>query len=132
MSVLEAAQPRQVVETAQALAREGFRMPEPRQFGSHPAWQALRKTGTRLWLDTGDLDAATALWTDEFSNLTTNNTLVNKEVQKGLFDQAIGKAGRALREAHPAISADELVTELGFVLNCREALRLVQALNATV
>ena len=65
-------------------------------FGSSPAWAALRALGTELWLDTGDLEAAASLWTDELSNLTTNNTLVNKEVQKGLFDDVIPRVARAL------------------------------------
>jgi len=132
MSTLEAAQPRQLVETARALALEGFRPPEPKSFGSHPAWAGLRGAGTLLWLDTGDLDAAAAVWTGEFTNLTTNNSLVNKEVQKGLFDQEIARVGRALKQASPDISPDELVWEIGFVLNCRVALRLVQAFGATV
>jgi transaldolase len=123
---------RSVVETAQALAREGFAPPGELRFGSEPAWAALRAVGTRLWLDTGDLDAARKLWTDDFSNLTTNNTLVNKEVQKGLFDELIGKAGRAFRDADGSLTLDDLVTEVGFVVNCHTALRLVEAFDATV
>src|SRR5437868_5446147 len=83
--------------------------------------RALRALGTRLWLDTGDLDAASKLWSDDFSNLTTNNTLVNKEVQKGIFDDVIRRAGRALRDANGGLSADDLVIEVGFVVNCRTA-----------
>lgn len=129
---MTAAATRSVAEIAQELAREGFTPPGSRSFGSDPAWKALRAAGTELWLDTGDLEAAREIWTDEFSNLTTNNTLVNKEVQKGLFDDVIRTAAAAFRRARPEISADELVTEIGFVVNCRTALRLVQALNATV
>ncbi|HEU4753106.1 MAG TPA: transaldolase family protein, partial [Armatimonadota bacterium] len=121
-----------VVSTAAALAREGFTPPGEKRFGSQPAWAALRALGTALWLDTGDLDAARKLWTDDFSNLTTNNTLVNKEVQKGLFDEVIPRAGRALRDADPSLTLDDLVIEVGFVLNCRNALRLVEAFDATV
>jgi transaldolase len=130
MSIVE--ERRGVAEAAHALALEGFTPPERREFGSEAAWRALRATGTQLWLDTGDLEAARALWTDEFSNLTTNNTLVNKEVQKGLFDDLIGRAGRELRAADSGLSGDELVTEVGFVVNCRTALRLVEAFDATV
>ena len=54
------------------------------EFPSSPLWAAVRKTGTALWLDTGDIDAARELWVREFDALTTNNTLLNKEVQKGL------------------------------------------------
>jgi len=131
MSTVEAVH-QNAAEAARKLAREGFTPPGEKRFGSHPAWQALREAGTRLWLDTGDLDAARALWTGDFSNLTTNNTLVNKEVQKGLFDELIPRAGQALREAAPGLSAQELVYEVGFVVNCRAALRLVEAFDATV
>lgn len=124
-----------VAETAARLAKEGF---SPVAGGtkpaapSHPAWAGLRALGTRLWLDTGDLDAAAKLWTEDFTNLTTNNTLVNKEVQKGLFDELIPRAGRALRDSAPELSTEELVTEVGFVVNCQTALRLVEAFDATV
>lgn len=121
-----------LAQTAQKLALEHFTPPGDLHFGSAPAWEALRAAGTELWLDTGDLQAAREIWTDEFSNLTTNNTLVNKEVQKGLFDDAIRDAAAAFRKARPGISEEELVTEIGFVVNCRTALRLVEAFNATV
>lgn len=124
--------PTPVVRTAQELAREGFTPPGDLHFGSQPAWAALRATGTRLWLDTGDLDAARKIWTDDFSNLTTNNTLVNKEVQKGLFDDLIRRAGAAFREAQPDINEQDLVYEVGLVVNCHTALRLVEAFDATV
>jgi transaldolase len=101
-------------------------------FPSRPCWQRLREVGTRLWLDTGDLDEASALWTREFTNCTTNNTLANKEVQKGLFDAVIREAGTRLRKVAPDMSAERLVYEVGFIVNCRLALRLVEALGATV
>ena len=56
---------------------------------SDPFWKALCLAGSELWLDTGDIEAATALWTDEFTALTTNNTLLNAEVQKGIYDALI-------------------------------------------
>jgi transaldolase len=120
-----------IEETARALALEGFQPPGERRFGSRAAWAALRAAGTELWLDTGDLEAARRLWTDDFSNLTTNNTLVNAEVQKGLFDEVIPRVGAGLRDAGVR-SSDELVIETGFVVNCRTALRLVEAFDATV
>ena len=121
-----------VEETAKRLALEGFTPPQKQSFGSDPAWKALRELGTRLWLDTGDLDAARKIWTDEFSNLTTNNTLVNKEAQKGIFDEIIPRTGQELKQADPNLSAEDLVYEVGFVVNCHTALRLVEAFDATV
>jgi transaldolase len=53
---------------------------------SSPFWRGLRALGSELWLDTGDITAAGALWTGEFSALTTNNTLLNKEIQTGVYD----------------------------------------------
>lgn len=132
MAVVELESGSAVAGIAQALAREEFHSFAGPQFKHDPAWAALKATGSRLWLDTGDLDAARKLWTAEFSNLTTNNTLVNKEVQKGLFDEAIPLAARKLRDAAPGISQDDLVIEVGFVINCRTALRLVEAFDATV
>src|SRR4051812_235802 len=119
MSVTEARTGGVVEETARRLAREGFTAPGEKHFGTDPAWEALRALGTELWLDTGDVEAAGKLWTDEFSNLTTNNTLVNKEVQKGLFDDLIRHTGRALRDADGGLTPDDLVIETGFVVNCR-------------
>lgn len=127
MSVAES-----VAAAAHALAREGFAPGPPASFPADPAFAALAATGTRLWLDTGDLDAARELWGPAMSALTTNNTLVNREVQKGLFDSVIPGAAAALRAAEPGLTADELVTEIGFVINCRCALRLVAAFDAFV
>jgi transaldolase len=122
-----------IATTARELALEGFAPPAgPPAFPEIPAFTALAATGTRLWLDTGDLDAARALWCPTMSALTTNNTLVNREVQKGLFDTLIPEAAAALRAAQPGLSAEELVTEVGFVVNCRTALRLVAAFDAYV
>jgi hypothetical protein len=48
------------------LVREGFRPQFGKlkgKFGSNPLYKALKVVGTELWLDTGDIDAARALWT---------------------------------------------------------------------
>ncbi|MBK9129588.1 MAG: transaldolase [Phycisphaerales bacterium] len=97
-----------------------------------PAWAALAKAGTALWLDTGDVDATRALWTREFTALTTNNTLLNKEVQKGLYDDLVPKAAAVIRQAAPAISAEDLVLEIAFVLNAVHGLKLVHTFDADV
>ncbi len=99
----------------------------------HPAWAAVCRAGTRLWLDTGGLDAASALWAAEFEALTTNNTLLNREVQKGQYDGLVRRAAEALRAAAPGeLDEREQVREIAFVLNARHALRLVQRFDAFV
>jgi transaldolase len=124
-----------VAETVHNLVREGFR----HEFGKpsvtpkpHEIWRKIRDTGTRLWLDTGDMDEAAGLWNAEFEALTTNNTLLNKEVQKGLYDDLIGQAAAAIRAAAPAIGEKELLLEIAFVLNARHGLRLVDRFDARV
>lgn len=97
-----------------------------------PEWAKLRAVGTQLWLDTGDIDEASRLWAAEFSALTTNNTLLNKEVQKGIYDGLITKAATAIRRAAPEIDEDTLILEVAFVLNAWHGLRLVHRFGARV
>ena len=99
-------------------------------FGSDPVWAGLRKLGSDLWLDTGDIDAAGELWTREFTSLTTNNTLLNKEVQKGHYDSLIPRIGELL----DAYDLDERqrTLEFAFVLNALHGLRLVEWFDAYV
>jgi transaldolase len=101
-------------------------------FPSHPLWSAVAKTGTNLWLDTGDVDAARELWVREFTALTTNNTLLNKEVQKGIYDQMVPAAAALLKKAAPEASADRNVQEIAFVLNAVHGLKLVRTFDADV
>jgi len=63
-----------------------------------PFWESLRSTGTELWLDTGDMDEAEANWSAEMSALTTNNTLLNNEIQKGIYDIFISEAKSIVRD----------------------------------
>ena len=97
-----------------------------------PVWRKVRDLGTRLWLDTGDIDEAKKLWCSEFEALTTNNTLLNKEIQKGIYDDLIREAADALRKAAPGIDEQELILEIAFVLNAHHALRLVDIFDAWV
>jgi transaldolase len=97
-----------------------------------PVWQKVRDLGTRLWLDTGDLDEAKKLWCSQFEALTTNNTLLNKEIQKGIYDDLVREAANALRKATPDIDEKELILEIAFVLNAHHALRLVDIFDAWV
>lgn len=101
-------------------------------FPSSPLWAAAAKTGTQLWLDTGDVDAAKELWVREFTALTTNNTLLNKEVQKGIYDRLVPDAAALLRNADPKIGKERLVQEIAFVLNAVHGLKLVRTFDADV
>ena len=95
---------------------------------SDPFWKALCLTGSELWLDTGDIEAATALWTDEFTALTTNNTLLNAEVQKGIYDDLIQKAVSVLS----GLDIQTQIIEIAFILNARHGLRLAQRFGGKV
>lgn len=101
-------------------------------FDSNPRWQALAATGTELWLDTGDRAGAESLWSCEFRALTTNNTLLNKEVQRGQYDDLVRRTAARLRQLAPDISNDMLVLEIAFVLNAYHGLRLVERFDASV
>ena len=101
---------------------------KPRSFATDPFWKGLRDAGTELWLDTGDIEAAAKLWTADFAALTTNNTLLNKEVQKGIYDGVIREAGQLLRGMGEA----EKVIEIAFILNALHGLRLSQTFGARV
>ena len=85
-----------------------------------PFWQNLKNTGTELWLDTGDIDEAEKNWTDEMTALTTNNTLVNNEIQKGIYDEFIAKSKEIVKD----LPLKEQVKEIAFIMNARHGLRL--------
>lgn len=93
-----------------------------------PFWQSLRKTGTELWLDTGDMDEAEANWTAEMSALTTNNTLLNNEIQKGIYDVFISEAKSIVRD----LPIEEKIKEIAFILNARHGLRLASKFGGLV
>ncbi len=91
-------------------------------------WEALRNAGTELWLDTGDVEEAEANWTAEMSALTTNNTLLNNEIQKGIYDIFISEAKSIVRD----LPQEERVKEIAFILNARHGLRLAQKFGGYV
>ncbi|HSO76993.1 MAG TPA: transaldolase family protein, partial [Bacteroidales bacterium] len=91
-------------------------------------WQALRGTGTELWLDTGDMTEAEANWTAEMSALTTNNTLLNNEIQKGIYDNFIPSALEIVK----GLPLREQVMEIAFILNARHGLRLAKRFGGLV
>ena len=93
-----------------------------------PFWQSLRSTGTELWLDTGDIEEAEANWTAEMTALTTNNTLLNNEIQKGIYDDFIPEAVRIVSH----LPKEEQVKEIAFILNARHGLRLAKKFGGMV
>lgn len=116
-------------ERVEAFVREGVALEGvARKPFSDPFWAGLRDLGSELWLDTGDMDAAGELWTSQFSALTTNNTLLNKEVQKGIYDDLVKEADSLLSGLQPRLR----VLEISFILNVRHGLRLVERFGARV
>jgi transaldolase len=105
--------------------------PSPTETPSHPLWRRMRELGTELWLDSGDIDAISEVWTREFTGLTTNNTLLNREVQKGEYDDLMEQAWRLL-EGYSLLSESDRRLEVAFILNTHHALRLVKRFDARV
>ncbi len=95
---------------------------------SDPFWESLVKLGTELWLDTGDVEEAEANWSSEMAALTTNNSLLNNEIQKGIYDVFITEAKSVVRE----LPEEERVKEIAFILNARHALRLASKFGGLV
>ncbi len=106
--------------------------PPSKQYQSDPLLARLKELGTELWIDTGDLELAQSIWKNELTALTTNNTLANQVVQSGVMDAVIQETVDKLKEAASGLSREELVMEIGFVINCRIALRLVEAFKVRV
>ena len=117
------------VDLIHNFVKEGIDLQHGRiEMESDPFWKALCLSGSELWLDTGDIEAATALWTDEFTALTTNNTLLNAEVQKGIYDDLIQKAVGVLT----GLDIQTQIIEIAFILNARHGLRLAQRFGGKV
>jgi transaldolase len=93
-----------------------------------PFWESLVHAGTELWLDTGDMSEAEASWTAEMSALTTNNTLLNNEIQKGIYDVFISEAKSIVRD----LPLEERVKEIAFIINARHGLRLASRFGGYV
>lgn len=121
-----------LIETIRSLAREGFEGPGAPEFESRAKYGWLKELGSELWLDTGDASAAEKVWAPEMSALTTNNTLVNQVVQTGAMDGLVSYAAREIRSSCPEIPERDLVIEVGFVVNAKLALSLVQQFGAHV
>ena len=113
----------------QALVREGIDLERDRiSTKASTLWSGLSATGTRLWLDTGDIAAAERSWTAEFSGLTTNNTLLNKEVQTGAYDSFVPTVAALTK----GLDQRTAVLEIAFALNARHGLRLVARFGSWV
>jgi transaldolase len=62
------------------------------------------------------------------SALTTNNTLLNNEIQKGIYDIFISEAKSIVRD----LPQEERVKEIAFILNARHGLRLASKFGGYV
>jgi len=100
------------------------------RFGTHHSWRRMRSLGSELWLDTGNITDVKHLWTDEMSALTTNNSLLNKEIQSGSYDALVPEAAAILADAK--LDDRERMLELAFILNACHGLKLVQQFDALV
>jgi transaldolase len=112
-----------------AIAREGINMGEERvKPRTSSFWSNLKKTGTNLWLDTGDIESASEIWSSEMNGLTTNNTLLNMEIQKGIYDNYIARTNHLLKN----LDLQSRIMEIAFILNARHGLRLVSIFGGKV
>ena len=102
------------------------------QVDSDPLLARLKTLGSEVWVDTGELEKAQDIWKHEMTALTTNNTLANQVVQSGIMDQVIEDTIKKIRREGLELSEEELILEVGFVINCKIALRLVQAFKVKV
>jgi len=100
-------------------------------FATKPKWQKLRELGTTLWLDSGNIENIEEQWTREFSGLTVNNTLLNKEIQAGRYDSLIPEIINVLNN-HSEINDQQRMLEINFILNAYHGLRLVEKFDAYV
>jgi len=91
-------------------------------------WAGLHECGTSLWLDTGDMDEAKEVWTAEMEALTTNNTLINKVIQKGIYDDFIPRTQDILS----GLDHNRKIKETAFILNARHGLRLADKFGGFV
>jgi len=101
------------------------------QFTADDLWQRFVELGTELWVDSGNFDEVRTVWTREYSALTTNNTLLNKEVQTGTYDDLIAEAAELLR-GFDDLTEQEFMLEIAFILNATHGLRLVEQFDAHV
>ncbi len=121
-----------LAEALRAHLLEGFAGPGTTAWESNPTWSRLGELGTEHWLDTGDLDVAKELWSQEFKALTTNNTLLNREIQKGIYDGRVPGLKNLIREVAPQLDSKTVVLETAFALNAIHGLKLVETFGVQV
>ncbi|MBD3322444.1 MAG: transaldolase [Chitinivibrionales bacterium] len=120
---------RKIIDTIEEFVKNSVDLSVPaEEYDEDDFWVGLKSAGTELWLDTGDMDGAQKLWNREFSALTTNNTLLNAEIQKGFYDGLVPEADRLLE----GLDIHQRIIEIAFVLNAHHALRLVRRFGARV
>ena len=102
-----------------------------KHFSTNPTWKHICSLGTALWLDTGNIDDILENWTEEFSAVTINNTLLNREIQSGEYDELIPEAGKILEQGH-LLNNREKILELAYILNGVHGLKLVERFDAYV
>jgi transaldolase len=101
-----------------------------RDFPLGPSWERLVTLGTEPWLDSGDVEDIAGIWTREMTALTTNNTLLNKEIQTGSYDELVAEAAKMLAEFE--LSDQQLKLEIAFILNAVHGLKLAGRFDAMV
>ncbi len=121
-----------IEEAVQELASETIEDVELPSYESHSLLKKLNSLDTETWIDTGDLELARSVWNQELSSLTTNNTLANQVVQTGVLDETIQSTVNRLKEVAPDLDEADRILEIGFVINCKIALRLVNAFRKKV
>jgi transaldolase len=118
----------ELIESVKGFILNDIDLSKSLSFQSNKFWESLASSGSEIWLDTGDMDEASQLWCKEMSALTTNNTLLNKEIQKGIYDELISEANHFLSH----LDEKERIVEIAFILNARHALKLAEKFGGKV
>jgi len=121
-----------IEEAVQELAEEKIGEAELPSYESSSLLNKMNSLGTETWIDTGDLELARSVWKQELTPLTTNNTLANQVVQTGVLDETIQSTVSRLKEVAPDLEEADRILEVGFVINCKIALRLVNGFRKKV
>ena len=118
----------QLIESIREFIKTDIKLGNAIKPNKSPFWEKLTASGTEIWLDTGDIDEASKLWCSEMTALTTNNTLLNKEIQKGIYDDLIIEANKLLK----SLDVNTRIIEIAFILNAHHGLKLVEKFGGKV